>query len=222
VIHTAEGALTYQSLGSYFANPASQVSSHVGIDDTPNEIGEYVHAGNKAWTAAGANPIAIQAETCAFADWTQAQWNQHPQMLENIARWIAEECQRFNIPIVRLTPAQAQGGSCGVCDHGDLGSWGGGHYDVGDGFPWDQVLSIAQGKPSGPTTPTPTPQEEDDCPMLIVHNKAGGMWLVWGSLRTRIANPDEASDYKKAGAKDVGTWSDERIAKFPIAENTVK
>jgi hypothetical protein len=220
VLHTAEGALTYQSLGNYFASSSSQVSSHVGIDDTPNEIGEYVKPGNKAWTAANANPVAIQAETCAFAGWSAGEWDRHPQMLENIAQWIAEEASRFGIPIVRLSAEQAQGGSRGVCDHGDLGTWGGGHWDVGDGFPWTRVLDIAQGKPSGPTTPTP--EEEEDCPMLIVHNKAGGIWLIWGSFRTPVKNPDEVNDYKKAGAKDVGTWPDDRIAKFPIAENAVK
>src|SRR5215467_2106629 len=77
VLHTAEGALTYQSLGSYFANPASQVSSHAGIDDTPNTVGIYVKRADKAWTAANANPYAIQAELCAFAEWDSAEWNKH-------------------------------------------------------------------------------------------------------------------------------------------------
>jgi hypothetical protein len=220
VLHTAEGAKSYQSLGNYFASSSSGVSSHVGIDDTPGEIGEYVKPGNKAWTACNANPVAIQAETCAWATWTTTEWHQHPVMLENVAQWVSEEAARFSIPIVRLTPAQAQGSSAGVCDHNALGAWGGGHWDVGTGFPFDEVLAMAQGKPSG--VAPPPPQEEDDCPMLLVHNKAGGIWLIWGSLRTRVANPDEATDYKKAGAKDVGTWSDERIGKFPLAENTVK
>ena len=50
VLHTAEGALTYQSLGNFFANPSSGVSSHAGIDDTPGTIGVYVKRGDKAWT----------------------------------------------------------------------------------------------------------------------------------------------------------------------------
>src|SRR5262245_13455883 len=74
VIHTAEGATTIESLGSFFASPSSGVSSHTGIDDKPGVIGEYVRRDYKAWTAAGANPVAVQTELCAFAKWTAADW----------------------------------------------------------------------------------------------------------------------------------------------------
>lgn len=159
VIHTAEGATTIQSLGSYFANPNSQVSSHTGIDDTPNTIGEYVARPNKAWTAANANPVAIQTELCAFARWDSAEWSRHPTMLSNCAQWIAEECAYYNIPIRRLTPAQAQGSAAGICGHVDLGAWGGNHWDPGPNFPMDQVIAQAAGQ--SPTPPTPQ-QESDD------------------------------------------------------------
>lgn len=157
VLHTAEGATTYQSLGSYFANPASQVSSHVGVDDTPNTVGEYVQRPNKAWTASNANPVAVQAEMCAFAAWSTATWNTHTNMLANVAAWIAEEAAYFKIPIVKLSPSQAQGSSAGVCQHRDLGTWGGNHSDCGDGFPIDHVLQLATGTTPTPTPPTPTP-----------------------------------------------------------------
>jgi hypothetical protein len=157
VLHTAEGALTYQSLGSFFANPASGVSSHVGIDDTPGTVGEYVRRDYKAWTAADANPWCVQAELCAFAAWDTAEWDQHPRMLQNTAAWIAEEAARFAIPIVGLVGAQAQNRALlGVCQHVDLGSMGGGHWDCGPGFPMDQVLAMAGGTAPAPT-PTPPP-----------------------------------------------------------------
>lgn len=158
VLHTAEGATTYQNLGSFFANPASQVSSHVGIDDTPGTIGEYVGRSNKAWTSCNANPVAVQAEMCAFAAWDNATWQTHQGMLQNTAAWIAEESAAFGIPIVKLTAAQAQGGSAGICQHKDLGSWGCGHVDCGTGFPIDQVISMAKGGAPTPTPPTPTPK----------------------------------------------------------------
>jgi len=145
VIHTAEGARTLEELGSFFANPSSGVSSHTGIDDTLGTIGEYVRPDYKAWTAAGANPVAVQTELCAFAKWTAEEWQRHPNMLANCADWIAEEAARFGIPIVKLTPAQAQGSGRGVCQHSDLGSWGGGHWDCGSGFPLEQVLKMAAG-----------------------------------------------------------------------------
>jgi len=148
VVHTAEGATNYRDLGNYFANPSVQASSHVGIDDNRGECGQYVQRSGAAWTAANANPVAIQAELCGFASWTTSTWkNQHGNMLRNAADWIAEEAEHYNIPIKALTPSQAQGSGVGVCQHKDLGSWGGGHVDCGSGFPMDYVLDLAKGTP---------------------------------------------------------------------------
>lgn len=156
VIHTAEGATSYQSLGSFFSNPASGVSSQTGIDDTPNTIGEYVKRDMKPWTQANANPYSTATELCAFAAWTRADWLNHPVMLENTKQWINEECAAFGIPKTRLTAAQAQSGVAGVCGHVDLGSAGGGHWDPGPDFPWDVVLSGAAPAPK-PPAPGPSP-----------------------------------------------------------------
>jgi hypothetical protein len=145
VVHTAQGARTIEELGNFFASSSSGVSSHTGADDKPGVIGEYVKRPNKAWTAANANPVAVQIELCAFAEWTPAEWDKHPAMLENCARWIAEEAAYYSLPITRLTPAQAQGSGRGVCQHSDLGAWGGGHWDCGSGFPIDKVLEMARG-----------------------------------------------------------------------------
>jgi hypothetical protein len=150
VLHTAEGARSYQELGNFFANPASGVSSHVGIDDTAGIVGEYVRRDYKAWTQGNANPCSVAAELCAFAAWSGGEWGQHGAMLSNAAAWVAEESAAFGIPIVKLTPAEAQGGGRGVCQHRDLGTWGGNHSDCGNGFPIDQVLEEARG--GGPIT----------------------------------------------------------------------
>jgi peptidoglycan hydrolase-like protein with peptidoglycan-binding domain len=158
VIHTAEGSTTIESLGNFFASSSSGVSSHTGADDKAGIVGEYVRPDYKAWTAANANPVAVQIELCAFAAWTTDQWHQHPNILSNCAAWVQEECARFGIPIVKLTASQAQGSSRGVCQHRDLGSWGGNHSDAGNGFPIDEVLSMASGGAPiapGPTPPTP-------------------------------------------------------------------
>jgi len=145
VVHTAEGARTIEELGNFFGSTSSGVSSHTGIDDKAGVIGEYVKRGNKAWTAANANPVAVQTELCAFASWSAAEWNRHPNMLANCAAWLAEEANYFGIPLTKLTAAQAQGSGRGVCQHADLGSWGGGHWDCGSSFPLDDVLEMAKG-----------------------------------------------------------------------------
>ena len=164
VVHTAEGALTYQALGNFFASPSSGVSSHTGIDDTPGRIGEYVKPGNKAWTQANANPYCIATELCAFAGWTKSDWSKHPVMLENCARWIAEEAKRYGIPIVRLTASQAQSGQAGVCGHNELGAAGGGHWDPGPSFPWDDVIAMAKGG-AAPQLPPPA----DELGLVVAH-----------------------------------------------------
>jgi hypothetical protein len=143
VLHTTEGARTYQDLGAFFQR--NRVSSHVGIDDTRGVIGEYVGRQFSAWTSASANPVAVQAELCAFARWSRAEWMKHPRMLENTAAWIAEESKALGIPITKLSSSQAQGSGRGVCQHNDLGAWGGGHWDCGPGFPMDLVLDMARG-----------------------------------------------------------------------------
>lgn len=147
VLHTAEGARSIEELGAYFASSASGVSSHVGIDDTPGTIAEYVKRSGKAWTQGDANPVAVSAELCAFAEWDRAEWERHPAMLENAARWIAEEAAYFSLPLVELSPAEAQASDrFGVCQHADLGSWGGGHWDCGGAFPITTVLEMARGE----------------------------------------------------------------------------
>lgn len=145
VVHTAEGATNIEDLGNFFKSASAGVSSHTGADDKKNIIGEYVKRGNKAWTAANANPVAVQIELCAFAKWSKDEWMRHPNMLANCAAWIKEEAGKFGIPIVKLNDSQAQGSGKGVCQHENLGSWGGGHWDCGSGFPMDHVLDLATG-----------------------------------------------------------------------------
>jgi N-acetyl-anhydromuramyl-L-alanine amidase AmpD len=151
VVHTTQGGGTdtYRSLGNYFANPAAEVSSHVGVDDTPGEVGEYVTAGDKAWTAGNANPYSIQAELCAMAEWNRVQWEQHPTMLDNCKQWIQEEAGRFNIPIRKISESEAAAGQAGVVGHTDLGFAGNDHWDPGPNFPWDLVVSGAPASPGG-------------------------------------------------------------------------
>jgi hypothetical protein len=156
VLHTSEGAQDFASLGSYFKGNVS-ASSHVGIDNrSRGVIGEYVKRGNSAWTQASANPVSVSAELCtpagAAANWSRDYWlSSQKVMLDNAAAWVAEEAAALGIPLAALSASQAQGSGRGVCQHNDLGSWGGGHYDCGKGFPLDYVMSAAGG--SGGTPP---------------------------------------------------------------------
>jgi hypothetical protein len=157
VLHTAEGARTIEDLGHFFQNAGNQVSSHTGADNQKGTIGEYVTRGNKAWTAANYNPVAVQLELCGFAAWSRDTWmNQNHNMLWNCAEWIKEEAKKFGIPITRLNDSQAQGNGRGVCQHINLGAGGGGHVDCGSGFPMDYVIDLARGATT--TGPDTTPE----------------------------------------------------------------
>jgi hypothetical protein len=154
VIHTAEGSRTIESLGNFFASPSSGVSSHAGADDKPNTVADFVTRDQKAWTQGDANPVAVSIELCAFAAWDSAEWDRHPNMLANCAAWIAAEAAAFDIPIVKLSASYAQGSGRGVCQHKDLGTWGGNHSDCGIHFPMDAVLAMAAGVRQPPSTTT--------------------------------------------------------------------
>jgi len=168
VLHTAEGATTIESLGNFFANYGNQVSSHTGADDKPNIIGEYVKRGNCAWTQADYNGAAVSLELCGFASWSRSTWlNQHSNMIDNAARWVAEEAAHFGIPIVALNNSQAQGGGRGVCEHVNLGSGGGGHVDCGSGFPMDELIKRAKGGGSSADEPSRAIQLWEDWPMWL-------------------------------------------------------
>jgi hypothetical protein len=100
----------------------------------------------QAWTARSANPYADQAELCAFAAWTRAQWLAHPQMLENTAQWIADRCKARGIPPVKISSADVAARKAGVIGHINIteGLQDGTHTDPGKNFPWDVVMPRAQ------------------------------------------------------------------------------
>lgn len=153
-LHTAEGARTARSLGSYFYQPSTQASSHVGIDAV--EILQYVPYQYAAWTLRSGNPISDNAEMCAFSRWSRAQWLsttpvdgcENPrQMLRNAASWTRARAAARGIPLNRLTPVQVSQGVWGVIDHyaWTVGMSDGSHSDVGTGFPWDVFFSDLTG-----------------------------------------------------------------------------
>lgn len=179
VVHTAEGARTYQDLGRFFQNPAAQVSSHVGIDDTLGTIGEYVQRSEKAWTVAAYNPVSVNAETVGFASWSTDEWHKHDNMLQNTAMWIREECAHFGLPIVKLTALQAQTHGRGVCGHVELGLSGGGHHDPGPGFPWDYVLHLAAHQPTKENAVAIAAAELQGTPHVFVEAQDGSVWYTF-------------------------------------------
>jgi Putative peptidoglycan binding domain/N-acetylmuramoyl-L-alanine amidase len=205
VLHTTEGARTYQDLGAFFGRSSTKASSHVGIDDTAGVVGEYVARSQKAWTQAKANPYSVSAELCAFAKWAPSDWEKHPVMLRNAADWVAEEAKALNIPLVKLTAAQAQGGGRGICQHHDLGAAGGGHWDCGPGFPMDRVLEMARGaNPSSPPAPSPSPAPSPARPAAPGPSGASAPPYPGRALRQGISGNDVRQWQQKMSGRGWG------------------
>jgi len=174
VLHTSQGATTNQNLATWVCDPASQVSYHVSVDNTTAGVCyEYVTRGRASWSVASYNPVALNGCFCTPASggatWTRDQWLAQDTALASMAQWVAEEAARAGIPLMALTPGQAQGTGRGVCQHSDLGAAGGGHTDCGPGFPMDVLISLA----AGDTPPAPVP--------AVMYEEELGMQLILGA-----------------------------------------
>jgi N-acetylmuramoyl-L-alanine amidase len=228
VVHTAEGTRSFRDLGNFFSRSAVQASSHVGIDDERGTIGEYVKPANKAWTQAAYNPQCISSELCgapinsAFpcgARWTSDEWNRHPDMLANTADWIREECQRYGLPITKLSASQAQGSSKGVCGHIELGAGGGGHWDPGPNFPWNRVIDMARGQ-TPPELKPPATEEVEMIASAVADN---------GSLHTFMVGPQRKTVWYTWQPKNSSGWNGgkagqqvAKMARFADVNNPIR
>lgn len=181
VLHTTEGARTIRDLGNFFANPSSGVSSHFGADNVERGVvGAYVYEQNNAWTQGNANPWCISNELCtpsgAASGWSRSYWlDNQDTLLHNAADWVAWMCGKYNIPIRALSNAQAQDVNVkGVCQHMNLGSWGGNHSDCGSGFPMDKVIEWATS--GGGSSPAPVQEADRGMTVSTVTDSKGDKW----------------------------------------------
>lgn len=125
--HNRPGVVDLQSLGGWFAQKSSDVSSHVATDNEGHSA-RFVRDADKAWHVAGYNRMALGIEQVAPGDGSEITL----AMYEETARWVARWSKLHGIPIqkARVTP----GGLIlqpGVVRHSELGVLGGGHSDPG-------------------------------------------------------------------------------------------
>jgi hypothetical protein len=173
VFHTTQGAMKIRDLGSWFQNPSAQCSSHHGADSYERGLfGAYVYENYAAWTQGNANGYCLSIELCGFAEWSRSEWlNNRPILVDNAAEWLRYMVDKYSVPWTLLSDSQAQNASArGICQHVNLGSWGSGHWDCGDGFPIDVILDKAKhwGGSTEPIPPKPEPILEDDDLMISI------------------------------------------------------
>jgi N-acetyl-anhydromuramyl-L-alanine amidase AmpD len=130
------------SVRSWFNNPSSQASSHVGIDGSGNtEL--WVHSNRKAWTIGAANSFTLNIEFIARASQGAHAWEE--AQVKQGARWLAYWAIKYDLPIQKAYVRNVNG-LCvctkkGVLRHSDVTAAGfGSHTDPGRAFPMDDFL----------------------------------------------------------------------------------
>ena len=108
------------------------------------------------------NDIGLHRSFVMWGNETRAQWLKYDRMLREAAKRDAQWCKRYNIPPVKLTPADLRAGKRGFCGHLETGqAWGGtDHVDPGTGFPWDIYLGYVREYING------TNQKQEDTNVL--------------------------------------------------------
>jgi len=169
VIHTMEvdenDPNVAESVGNYFARPATRASSHVGVD-TDSEC-RYVADSDTAWAAPGANADGLQIELAGRAGQFWDDWldDASQAILERAAQRVAQWCAAYGIPVRHLSDSEILAGARGIVGHADVNHVYSlsNHWDPGPAFPWDTFLARVNAlagwvpivdTPTTPTTPS--------------------------------------------------------------------
>jgi N-acetyl-anhydromuramyl-L-alanine amidase AmpD len=135
-----------KSIRNWFDNPASQASSHIGIDGQGNtEL--WVHSDRKAWTIGAANSWTLNIEFVARAAQSAGAWED--AQIKQGARWLAYWAAKYDIPLQRGRCTNVHG-QCvcvdpGVIRHSDVTAAGfGTHTDPGENFPMNDLIDAAK------------------------------------------------------------------------------
>lgn len=97
------------------------------------------------------NNIGLHRSFVMWGTESRVDWLRYDKMLREAASRDAEWCRKYNIPPVKLTPAELRAGKKGFCGHLETGqAWGEtDHVDPGAGFPWDIYLGYVRAELDG-------------------------------------------------------------------------
>jgi N-acetyl-anhydromuramyl-L-alanine amidase AmpD len=153
VMHTMESQEkigTAKRVALWFAGKtAPHASAHITVDN--KDVVTVVEDKDIAWHAgqSDVNMRSLSVELAGQASQTKAEWSDpfSKATLNNAAKKVADWCKTYNIPVVKLTPAQVAKGGKGICGHADVTKGyaiSGGHTDPGKDFPWDFFIGLVQ------------------------------------------------------------------------------
>lgn len=169
VMHTAENLPYFkddvdkgaEDVAEYGATTTRDVSWHVTVDS--DSIVWMLPDSHTAWHVRSYNSPSLGIEIATQAH----KWDDAPEewlagVVENTAKVLAIWSQRHDIPLRRISKAQADNGQKGIVAHADLDPSR--RSDPGDDFPWDRVLNrsreIVLGEEPSEPTPQPKPKPE--------------------------------------------------------------
>lgn len=143
VVHSTEsdnrtGNGDLASVADYLCRPPVEASTHV-IVDADGHSARVVVDELKAWHVGGFNPVSLGIEQVGRA--AQSFWTRNE--LREAARWIARWHKKYGIPLRHGAVDGKVVTRSGVIRHSELGAYGGGHHDPGDGYPLASVIGLA-------------------------------------------------------------------------------
>jgi hypothetical protein len=142
VLHCTESS-TARGSAAWFANPKSEGSAHLVVDD--DHCYRCLSNDQIPWAAPGANVHGFHIEQAGYARWPRTRWLSHDTMLRRAAFKAALHCKAFGIPLRWVGPVGLRLGRKGVTTHADCTkAFGGSHTDPGAGYPKDKFMSYAK------------------------------------------------------------------------------
>ena len=150
VLHSAEiweKPSSAEAVAAYFLNPPVAASAHYVVDC--DSLVQCVRTQHIADHCGHGNDRSVGIEQAGYAKQSEAEWLDAygQQMLSLVAKLVAREARQWNIPLVKLTPADLIAGQRGICGHWDVNRAfpnNTGHTDPGIHYPWDVLLSMAK------------------------------------------------------------------------------
>lgn len=140
VLHATDNTANARSEAGYSTwRPDGITPAHGFVD--ANEMVQIAPLTHAVWGAyPRANAISLQLEMCGRDGAVpEAVWR-------NAAKYTRLMCDAYNVPLVKLTPADLNAGKRGICGHWDVtrAGWGGTHTDP-DPFPWVEFIDAVKG-----------------------------------------------------------------------------
>lgn len=206
IIHTGECAMDFdgqddsaENSARNIANRADYGSYHRYVDS--DSIIRMLPWEYEAWQDSNTNPWAVGISAAVQSGrWLEIPPVRRDRIYRNLAACAAEfvtfmRARGIEVPLRRITGAQARARVPGFCAHGDSGI---ARTDPGVQFDWAMFFRYTAEALSGVAAMGEvTPEKEEDDEMLIIGKLKGTdqVWIGNGVTRRHVPNPETLDSY---------------------------